>query len=71
MAYVDHQTAVAGLSCFRMMYGAGVEAVSACFLMALVGIPIYIRTKAERGEYGPGTGLRRPGRSDNGEGRQG
>ena len=47
-------TAVAILFAFWMTYGAGTEAVFIGFLMFLVGIPVYIWTKAKRGEYGPG-----------------
>ncbi|OUC93966.1 amino acid permease [Streptosporangium minutum] len=46
-------TAVAILFAFWMTYGAGTEAVFIGFLMMLVGIPVYIWTKAKRGEYGP------------------
>ncbi|MFG1752673.1 amino acid permease [Streptosporangium sandarakinum] len=37
---------------FWMLYGAGQEAAFIGFLMMLVGIPVYIWTKAKRGEYG-------------------
>ncbi|MGW4426217.1 amino acid permease [Streptosporangium sp. NPDC004631] len=47
-------TAVAILFAFWMTYGAGMEAIFIGFLMLLVGIPVYIWTKAKRGEYGPG-----------------
>ncbi|GHH62548.1 transporter [Streptosporangium violaceochromogenes] len=47
-------TSVAILFAFWMTYGAGMEAIFIGFLMLLVGIPIYIWTKAKRGEYGPG-----------------
>lgn len=47
-------TSVAILFAFWMTYGAGTEAIFIGFLMLLVGIPIYIWTKAKRGEYGPG-----------------
>ncbi|MEV7010975.1 amino acid permease [Streptosporangium sp. NPDC051022] len=46
-------TAVAILFGFWMTYGAGMEAIFIGFLMLLVGIPVYIWTKAKRGEYGP------------------
>ncbi|MGV9775109.1 amino acid permease [Streptosporangium sp. NPDC003464] len=51
-------TTVAILFAFWMTYGAGMEAVFTGFLMLLVGIPIYIWTKAKRGEYGPRSGTR-------------
>ncbi|MEU1733945.1 amino acid permease [Streptosporangium sp. NPDC020145] len=47
-------TALAVLFAFWMTYGAGTQAIFVGFLMLLVGIPVYIWTKARRGEYGPG-----------------
>ncbi|MFF0576576.1 amino acid permease [Streptosporangium saharense] len=54
-------TTVAILFAFWMTYGAGTQAIFVGFLMLLVGIPVYIWTKAKRGEYGPADEV--PGRS--------
>ncbi|WP_406281328.1 amino acid permease [Embleya sp. NBC_00896] len=37
-----------------MVYGAGAGAVLESLIMLLLGIPVYIRLKAVRGEFGPG-----------------
>ncbi|MEO5878033.1 MAG: amino acid permease [Streptosporangiaceae bacterium] len=39
-----------------IVYGAGADAALYGMLMMLVGIPVYIWVKAQRGEYGPGEG---------------
>ncbi|GAA2384124.1 amino acid permease [Nonomuraea africana] len=38
---------------FWMAYGSGADAVLGGTLMLLVGVPVYIWVKAQRGEYGP------------------
>ncbi|NRQ37653.1 amino acid permease [Nonomuraea sp. NN258] len=41
------------LFAFWMAYGSGAEAVLGGTLMLLVGVPVYVWLKSQRGEYGP------------------
>ncbi|WP_328595094.1 APC family permease [Actinomadura macrotermitis] len=52
---------VALLFSFAIVYGSGDQAVMLGVLVLLVGVPVYIWTKAGRGEYGP----RETGRAGN------
>ncbi|MBO2450013.1 amino acid permease [Actinomadura barringtoniae] len=44
---------VALLFAFAIVYGSGEQAVMLGILAMLIGVPVYIWTKAKRGEYGP------------------
>jgi len=44
---------LATLFAFAIVYGSGEQAVMLGILVMLIGVPVYIWTKARRGEYGP------------------
>ncbi|HEX2313076.1 MAG TPA: amino acid permease [Thermomonospora sp.] len=51
--------AAATVFAFAIVYGSGEQAVMLGVLLLLAGVPVYIRVKAARGEYGPvGEGAR-------------